>query len=132
MPHKDPDVKKEYFKNYYKKNKEKLSKYRSDYREKNQEKEKLWQCSYREKSVEKRRNYAIKKRYGLSPEDFSRILEDQDYQCKCCGKVFNKIPHIDHCHTTGRVRGLLCSSCNTSLGKYEKYKEMYERYLNGF
>lgn len=130
MPHKDPEIRKEYFKNYYKKHKEELSEYRLKYRKDNKEKEQLWQSKYRDSSKEKRRDYTIKKRYDLSSEDFLKMLENQESKCLCCGKTFTKTPHIDHCHATGKVRGLLCSNCNTGLGFYEKYKEMYERYLN--
>ena len=40
------------------------------------------------------------------------------------------MPHIDHCHMTGKIRGLLCGPCNTGLGVYEKKKDLFKRYLN--
>ena len=131
MPYKDKEENKKYFQEYYKKNKSILDEYRKEYRASNKELEKIWQDNYRKNSVRKRRQYVIKSRYGLSEDDYQKMLVNQDNRCACCGGVFIKTPHIDHCHTTGRVRGLLCAKCNTGLGVYEKNKELFERYLNG-
>lgn len=62
----------------------------------------------------------IKNTFGLSKEDFFNILEKQDSKCALCNKPFvglgGNILHIDHCHETGRIRGLLCMPCNVGLG----------------
>lgn len=61
------------------------------------------------------------KTYGLSVEDYEQILKDQDYSCGICGiheSEHRTRLHVDHDHTTGEVRGLLCSNCNTSLGGF--------------
>lgn len=60
----------------------------------------------------------IKKKYGLSAEDYARILHSQGVRCGSCDDklLLDKNTHIDHCHATGRVRGILCHSCNTALG----------------
>ena len=68
-----------------------------------------------------RREKGLKSKYGLSLEDFDRLLKEQDYQCKICGKQDNAIGdhmYVDHCHATGKVRGLLCSHCNSGLGMF--------------
>lgn len=50
----------------------------------------------------------------------------QDYKCGICNITLNlnvkcnKNTHIDHCHTTGKVRGLLCSKCNTGIGMFKE------------
>lgn len=60
----------------------------------------------------------IRKDYGLSKEDYLNLVNEQENKCKLCFAYienhFNM--HIDHCHTTGRVRGLLCGKCNQGIG----------------
>lgn len=57
--------------------------------------------------------------YGISLKDYDKMLEKQGGKCKICG---TKTPrgygrfHVDHCHTTNKIRGLLCHYCNTLLG----------------
>lgn len=56
-------------------------------------------------------------RYGLSPASWNDLLRRQDGRCAVCGDGFGaKGPQIDHCHDTGRVRGVLCTRCNLGLG----------------
>lgn len=66
------------------------------------------------------RHNHILKTYGLTKEDYLVLLSNQKYMCFGCG-----VDHIedkrgrlfvDHCHTTGKVRGLLCQGCNFALG----------------
>jgi hypothetical protein len=63
------------------------------------------------------------KRYGLTYEDFSNLLRDQNNLCAICRKpqrVKGKRLFVDHSHSSKRVRGLLCASCNTALGLIEE------------
>jgi hypothetical protein len=55
------------------------------------------------------------RRYGLSLADYRALQERQGHACAICRKVTRALC-IDHCHVTGRVRGLLCRSCNSALG----------------
>jgi recombination endonuclease VII len=55
-------------------------------------------------------------RYGLSIEAHDSLLATQNNCCAICEGRFTKPPHVDHCHKTGEVRGLLCSNCNTGIG----------------
>ena len=62
------------------------------------------------------RRYALKKLYGITPEQWDRMYEAQDGQCLICGtSPARKRLHVDHDHETGRVRGLLCSGCNSGI-----------------
>lgn len=65
-----------------------------------------------------RRQFKLKK-YGITIEEYNKLLEEQDGCCKICGKYFTEYKRdfsVDHNHTTGKVRGLLCNSCNTGIG----------------
>ena len=58
------------------------------------------------------------RKYGLTAEEYDRLLASQKGRCRGCSTADPgpKGWHIDHCHTTGRVRCLLCNRCNTVLG----------------
>ena len=63
--------------------------------------------------------YAATRKYGLTKEEYLDLIDDD---CHACGRSQSSIAakvkafHIDHCHDSGRVRGLLCHYCNVSLG----------------
>lgn len=117
MPHVDPEVKKNYFREYYKKNKAKLDAYKSSWISDNPDKHSEHQQKYRESSKQKRQEWQRQYRYGLTNKMFTSMLEQQENSCKLCKKDFETTKiFVDHCHLTGSVRGLLCPSCNTALG----------------
>lgn len=59
------------------------------------------------------------KRYGLTQQEYFILLEKQNNLCAICKnpKTQNRDWHIDHCHKTGQVRGILCHYCNLMLGQ---------------
>ena len=69
----------------------------------------------------------IKHKYGLDYDDYLGMIDSQNNQCFICGKEFDKTPFIDHCHKTGKVRGLLCPACNTGLGVFKDDPELLQR-----
>ncbi|WP_158088591.1 endonuclease domain-containing protein [Thermoactinospora rubra] len=62
------------------------------------------------------RNYMLQYRYGITEDDFQRMLAQQGGLCAICRDV--EATHVDHCHDTGQVRGLLCFNCNNALGHF--------------
>lgn len=56
--------------------------------------------------------------YGMTPDDYRRLMRAQDGRCFICRKAFtmNRVPQRDHNHATGEMRGLLCARCNTQIG----------------
>jgi hypothetical protein len=67
-------------------------------------------------SPERQRRYKLKHLYGLTPEQYNEILEEQN-GCKICHKKSDRY-HVDHDHSTGKVRGILCLSCNVAIGHF--------------
>ena len=59
----------------------------------------------------------LKYKYGISLADFNLLKEKQNGKCAICG--MDEILYVDHCHTTKRVRGLLCQKCNTAIGFFK-------------
>ena len=70
----------------------------------------LWELGYR-----------LKRKYGISIDEYNIFLERQDNKCSMCECEFSDSLKrrlcVDHCHKTGKIRGLLCFNCNTVLGK---------------
>lgn len=83
------------------------------------------------------RKYSLKKRYDLTIEDYNRMLISQEYKCKICGTTDTGSRTnfaVDHDHTTGDVRGLLCDRCNHGLGNFKDNVEFLKQaieYLTG-
>jgi len=72
--------------------------------------------------------------YGITYRDYTDLLKGQDYKCKIClGEGFTMAVHlktklvVDHCHETGRIRGLLCHNCNRGLGLFKDDKDSLKR-----
>jgi hypothetical protein len=72
----------------------------------------------RERSSKAARKCHLKNKYNMIEDDYVKMVENQESKCKICNKFSEKL-NIDHCHDTGKVRGLLCWDCNTALGKFK-------------
>lgn len=135
---------------YYADNKEQVLKRQSDkhkknplpgrerakkFAQKNPEKLKRYQMTWKEKNPEKRKLYTRNSRiraYGIEPEVYYEMLEKQGHRCAICNaESKRRVMNIDHDHKTGKVRGLLCDSCNLPLGYLEKdeWIEKAKQYL---
>ncbi|MCA8263300.1 endonuclease VII domain-containing protein [Burkholderia multivorans] len=57
-------------------------------------------------------------RYGMTPAQYDDLLKKQNGCCALCGGLMER-PVIDHCHQTGKVRGILCHPCNIKLPAVE-------------
>jgi hypothetical protein len=81
-----------------------------------QQKEKLLaqSAAWRRANPEKRKAIALRTKFGLEMEAYQRMLATQDGKCAICLRPANL--DVDHCHTLGVVRGLLCRPCNTAIG----------------
>lgn len=79
-----------------------------------------WQRARRVSNPQEFRDMDLKRNYGLTRQEHTAMLEKQNHACAICDKSFGNTkadkPHVDHDHTTGAVRGLLCQRCNLMLG----------------
>ena len=105
----------EYMRKWYEKNPGKRAEYSKNFRKKHPERVLAAQRAAR--TPEKSRRHNMKYNHGLTPEQFDAMFESQDKGCAICGVTEAK-PwwHVDHCHSTGKIRGILCHYCNVSLG----------------
>ena len=75
-----------------------------------------------ERVQEIERRSKFKKNYGITVDDYYKMLESQGNGCGICKAKEpgggTKFFAVDHCHTTGKVRGLLCTKCNRGLGLF--------------
>ena len=115
----NPEKKAQYAAAYYQRNKE-ASKERSRiYRLENKDKIKEYRLKNSERNKKYCINHALTRRYGITLKQYNDLLSKQNHTCGICGtnsSDFSRRLAVDHCHTTDRVRGLLCSNCNTLLG----------------
>ena len=108
----DKKARRNYNVEYYKKNKEKYNITSSK-----------WYRDNKETVIAANR----KRKHGISSTEYDNMLEEQDNKCKICLTSFADITlkdgrtpiHIDHCHTTNKIRGLLCNLCNVGLGHFK-------------
>ena len=96
------------------------------------EKLREWQKRYREKNRKALSDGERKRKFGITPSEYAELLKSQNGLCAICnnpetatrlGKV--KTLSVDHCHKTNAVRGLLCSDCNTGIGKLKEDKSIF-------
>ena len=83
-----------------------------------------WSDNNPKRSAYSSRNRQLQYKYGITVEIYEQMLKDQGGCCAICKTTENAVTgrgkdwnfSVDHCHTTGKVRGLLCNSCNRGLG----------------
>lgn len=78
--------------------------------------------SYYQRNKERQRDQTFRRKFGITLDQYNQMLEAQGGVCAIC-RGTETMPHqarlsVDHCHTTGAVRGLLCSHCNRGIGCY--------------
>lgn len=104
---KNPEKRKQHFQTAYAKNKEKMN-----------EASLAWQQANPEKKKAMQRKVRLKK-FGITIEEYDRMFIQQKGCCASCETHQDQCERtlaVDHCHATGKVRGLLCFNCNAALG----------------
>lgn len=94
------------------------------------EKQKIYRAKLTE---DERRSIDLRHFFGIDAKRWNEMFTEQNGKCAVCeihqsemGRRF----HVDHNHTTGEVRGLLCSNCNTGIGKLQESERIFSRAMN--
>ena len=95
-----------------------------------------WSKANPDKVKKHRRKQRLKQNYGISLEQYQEMLIQHNNKCAVCNEEHKRRPlNVDHCHTTGKVRGLLCDKCNMALGLLKDSKDLINnlgKYLNAY
>lgn len=111
---------------------EKRAEYNAQYTEANRETINAKQREYYHANRDSYRNAALIKRFGITLDDYRRMLDEQSGVCAICSQGERATDRrtgriralaVDHCHASGEVRGLLCAACNQSLGLLEESED---------
>ena len=73
-----------------------------------------------DENPERKKNNYLMRTYGITLGDYNDMFDEQQGFCAVCGvhqTAIEKSLVVDHCHSTGEVRGLLCNDCNMAIGK---------------
>ena len=103
----NPEKHRAYGRAYYHRNVEECKAKAAAWKEANPEEAAAWRGQHRVK------------KYGLSPTEYEVLFDESAGVCSICVAPFSGTPHINHCHDTGVVRGLLCTHCNKGLGMFK-------------
>jgi len=115
--------------------KEDLNRYQREWRNKRKDtpewiaKQRDYNRRYKAKDKDRR----LRQIYGVSLQQYERMHAEQDGRCAVCLRdviLHDKMTHLDHCHVTGKVRGILCHFCNTALGKFGDNTEILKRAID--
>jgi hypothetical protein len=117
-----------------------FSSYKSEWKKKNREEIRRKDSEYYFKNKKKINEYSrwhsLKKKYGLSIGEYNQMVAKQNNSCAICQQprsAFKNNLVVDHCHSSGKIRGLLCDPCNVYLGHYENRVKtgwkMFDNYL---
>ena len=104
-------------------------KYRALHRDRYKEHVRKWRKNNPERNGEIDENARLKRLYGISLDDYDRMLKEQGEKCAICKRPRsenNRNLHVDHNHATGKVRGLLCIRCNAGLGYFRESLELFD------
>jgi len=106
-------------KQYRIENRERYVEVRRKSRRKHKEYLNTYQKDFLKNNPDKAQAYRLKHSFGLKLEDYNKMLSAQEKNCAICGipaEACKKALAVDHCHSTNKIRGLLCMNCNRGLG----------------
>ena len=97
-----------------------------------------YQREWRKNNPDRVKHHEMKKRFGISGEDYDHMFDQQQGVCAICKRPETakdkdggpRMLAVDHCHETGKVRGLLCTGCNTALGGFKDNVQLLDAAKN--
>ena len=92
-----------------------------------------WAKNNKEYTTAWRKNWEFKKKYGITTEERDKIFNLQEGKCAICAvdeKDLTVALHIDHCHKTKKIRGLLCGAHNQALGLFNDDVELLQKAID--
>lgn len=74
----------------------------------------------------------LRREFGITVEDYNTLFENQNGCCAICNSTpaSDRSLAVDHCHTTGKIRGLLCFRCNGTLGKFNDDVSLFQKAID--
>lgn len=113
------------------------------YLEENRNAKRLYDKERQSRSEIRERRLSLQKKnmYGITGEEYQAKLDSQNGRCGACDKSESRIDYrtgrpfnlaVDHNHTTGKIRGLLCTKCNLALGLVNEQPELLVNYMRRF
>ena len=115
-------------KEYKQKNKEKIAQKMKEWKASNKDHVDEYNKQWKTKQPDYFKDKHLKNTYGIGLVEYNEILNSQGGVCAGCGiepeKTHRKRLFVDHCHSTGKIRGLLCQQCNTALGMVKDNPEI--------
>jgi Recombination endonuclease VII len=116
-------------KRWYRENRERSMAYVRSWQQANPDRVKAWRLKNRKRRLEKLREIHLRNKFGLTPDEYDRMLEAQGGVCALCESP--PTPgislHVDHDQGTGEIRGLLCVRCNNALGLFREDADLLKR-----
>ncbi len=86
-----------------------------------------WRAAHKVQVYEASRDVTYRKRFGITLGQYNLMFVAQNGVCAICQEATVRYLSIDHCHRTGKVRGLLCSKCNAAIGFLHDDPRLIER-----
>jgi hypothetical protein len=119
----NPEIVKAIERRTRKKHREKYRERSSKWYYENHQRAKDARKAYRIEKAETIRHNKLKAAFGIGLDEYDEMLKSQNGKCAICGVHESRLLRrlaVDHCHNSGKVRGLLCGSCNTGIGSFKE------------